>query len=495
MKLRIDIIGDSGPFSRYGLSISYRLRYGEAEYLIDCGAPIFEKAGWEGVGRLRGVVATHSHEDHRRWFTDIALFKKYLEGRGRKLRLLTTEPIHDEFRKNSRGALERTLTADSKQVVETAYEEFIDPVLIGPRARYHIVQHAAGPDAFAWRVVDGTGRVVPPTRAKVVVNHRERANRPRMLFRDPATGEWVEPESYYVFDDDTFYTPAPHPYTDGETGLSIRPFKAPVWHGPTTIGVEVRAGRDRVLFSSDTVRNPDLWRALAEEKREPRLPLARAAFERAHVVYGNINDFVERTWSLRRYEAAMRAYDGAVVIHDVSNPGSVVHTDYRHIPRGQAAFLLLTHAPDRFISEFPLALSGKTFVLDGNRLDEEVGGRRHRLTADVYVKDFDMPKVGFRDPKGPFKVVERDGILDLVPAGRHAPGRTLMRVRLYADVLGRYLPLLDKPRRHYSVRPDGTVERVTETARGSRGTVMKSLRERIVKGRRGGTTDTRRSLP
>ncbi len=478
MKLRIDIIGDSGPFSRYGLSISYRLRYGPAEYLVDCGAPIFEKAGWEGVGRLRGIVATHSHEDHRRWFTDIALFKKYLEGRGRKLRLLTTEPIHDEFRKNSRGALERTLTPDSRQVVETPYEEFVDPVLVGPRARYHIVQRPVGPDAFAWRVVDAAGRVLPPGRAKVVVNHRERANRPRMLFRDPGTGEWVEPESYYDFGDPAFYGTAANPFADRETGLTIRPFKAPVWHGPTTIGVEVRAGRDRLLFSSDTVRDPALWRALAEEKRLPRLPLPRAAFDRARVVYGHINDLVERTWSRRRLEAALRAYDGAVVIHDVANPGSVVHTDYRCVPRGQAAFLLLTHAPDRFVSEFPLALSGKTFVLDGDRLDEEVAGRRHRLAADVYVKDLDLPKVGFRDPRGPFKVMERGGVLRLAPAAERAEGREVMRVRLLADVLGRYLPLLDAPRQRYQVRPDGTVERVTETARGSRGVVVRSLRGR-----------------
>jgi hypothetical protein len=476
MKLRIDIIGDSGPFSQHGLSISYRLRYGPAEYLVDCGAPIFEKAGWAGVGRIRGIVATHSHEDHRRWFTDIALFKKYLEGRGRKLRLITTEPIHDEFRKNSRGALERTLSPDSKQVVETPYEEFVEPVLVGPRARYRIMQRPAGRDGFAWRVVDAAGRPVPPGRAKVVVNHRDQANRPRLLFRDPSTGEWVEPESYYAFGDPAFYASDPMPYVDPETGLTLAPIKDSAWHGPTTIGVEVRAGRERLLFSSDTVYDPALWRELAEERRPQRLPLPRAAFEKARVVYGSINDLIERTWSRRRLEEALRTYDGAVVIHDVANPGSVVHTSYPNVPRDRAAFLLLTHAPDRFVSEFPLALSGKTFVLDGNRLDEEVEGRRCRLDADVYVKDFDVPKVGFRDPRGPFKVMERGGMLSLAPAGARAEGREVMRVRLHADVLGRYLPLLAKPNERYQVRADGNVERVTETARGSRGVVVPSLR-------------------
>jgi len=477
-KLRIDIIGDSGPFSQHGLSISYRLRYGPAEYLVDCGAPIFEKAGWAGVGRIRGIVATHSHEDHRRWFTDIALFKRYLEGRGEKLRLLTTEPLHDEFRKNSRGALERSLSPDSKQVVETPYEDFVDPVVIGPRARYRIVPPPRRPRPIAWRVVDDAGRVVPPARAKVVINHREHGNRPRLLFRDPASGEWVEPESFYAFGDPAFYATDPAPYVDPDTGLTLGPIKDSVWHGPTTIGVEVRAGRERLLFSSDTVYDPALWRELAEERRPQRLPLPPAAFEKAHVVYGSINDLIERTWSRRRLEEALRTYDGAVVIHDVANPGSVVHTAYPKVPRDRAAFLLLTHAPDRFVSEFPVALSGKTFVLDGNRLDEEVGGRRHRLAADVYVKDLDLPKVGFRDPRGPFKVMERGGMLSLAPAGARAEGREMMRVRLYADVLGRYLPLLASRSQRYQVRPDGTVERVTRTARGSRGAVVKSLRDR-----------------
>jgi ribonuclease BN (tRNA processing enzyme) len=476
MRLRIDIIGDSGPFSRHGLSISYRVRHGPAEYLIDCGAPIFEKAGWEGVGRLRGIVATHSHEDHRRWFTDIALFKKYLEGRGEKLRLITTEPIHDEFRKNSRGALERTLSPDSRRVIETPYEDFVDPVLVGPRARYHIVLHPIGYDTFAWRVVDAAGAVVSPDRAKVVINHRDRANRPRLLFRDPATDEWVEPESYYTFVDPAFYEAAPNPYVDPETGLTFRPFKASVWHGPTTIGVEVLAGTDRVLFSSDTVYDPGLFRALAEERRRPKLPMPRAAFARAHVVYGHINDLIERTWSRRRCEEALHAYDGAVVIHDVSGLHSVVHTEYPKVPRDRAAFLLLTHAPDRFVSEFPLALSGKTFVLDGGRLDEEVGGRRCRLDADVYVKDFDVPKVGYRDPRGPFKVIERDGMLRLARAAERADGREVLRVRLYADVQGRYLPLLTQRNRRYQIRADGAVERVTETPRGSRGVVVRSRR-------------------
>lgn len=478
-KLRVDIIGDSGPFSRYGLSISYRLRYGPAEYLIDCGAPIFEKTGWEGVRRIRGIVATHSHEDHRRWFTDIALFKKYLEGRGQKLRLITSEGIHDEFRKNSRGALERTLSMDSKQVVEIPYEEFVEPSLLGPRARYRIAMHPVTADTFAWRVVDLEGRVVPPERAKVVINHREKANRPRLLLRDGQSGEWIEPESYYSFNAESFYEKDQQAYVDPDTGLTIRPMKASVWHGPPTIGVDVQAGKDRILFSSDTVYDVALWEALVQERRPQKLPMSRPEFERAHVVYGNINHLIERTWSRQRFEEAIHAYDGAVVVHDVSDLHSIVHTEYPRIPRDRAAYLLLTHAPDRFVSEFPLAISGKTFVLDGRRVVEEVDGKWHDLKADVYVKDFDTPKVGFRSPRGPFKVMENKGMLSLSPAGAEANGREVMRVALYADLQGRYLPLLSKPNERYQARQDGAIERVTVTRGGSRGVVVRSRRDRI----------------
>lgn len=478
-KLRLDIIGDSGPFSRYGLSISYRLRYGPAEYLIDCGAPIFEKTGWEGVGRLRGIVVTHSHDDHGRWFTDIALFKKYLERRHEKVRLITSEGIHDEFLKNSRGALERTLSMDSRQVVEMPYEEFVEQRLLGPRARYRIAMYPVTPDTFAWRVVDLNGAIVPPGRAKVVVNHREKANRPRLLFRDEETGEWVEPESYYTFNADVFYEKEQHAYVDEETGLTFRPLKASVWHGPPTIGVDVQAGADRMLFSSDTVYDLALWESLYQEKRPQKLPLSRDEFERAHVVYGNINHLIERTWSRRRLDEAVRTYDGAVVVHDVSDLNSVVHTEYPKVPRDRAAYLLLTHAPDRFVSEFPLAVSGKTFVLDGKRMVEEVGGERCELKADVYVKDFDMPKVGFRSERGAFKVMETKGMLSLAPSAKNVDGREVMRVDLYADIQGRYLPLLKKPNEHYHLRGDGAVERIAVTPKGSRGGVVRSIRSRI----------------
>lgn len=486
-KLRIDIIGDSGPFSRYGLSISYRLRYGPAEYLIDCGAPIFEKTGWEGVGRLRGIVVTHSHDDHGRWFTDIALFKKYLERRNEKVRLITSEGIHDEFLKNSRGALERTLSADSRQVEEMPYEEFVEQRLLGPRARYRIALYPVTPETFAWRVVDLKGAIVPPSRAKVVVNHREKANRPRLLFRDEETGEWVEPESYYTFSDASFYESVENPYVDAETGLTFLPLKASVWHGPPTIGVDVRAGADRILFSSDTVYDLALWESLHKDKRPQKLPLSRDAFERAHVVYGNINHMIERTWSRRRFEEAIHTYDDAVVIHDVSGLNSIVHTEYPKVPRDRAAYLLLTHAPDRFVSEFPLAVSGKTFVLDGKRVVEEVGGKRFELKADVYVKDFDTPKVGFRSERGPFQVVENKGMLSLAPAGKNADGRAVMRVDLYADIQGRYLPLLKNASQHYQARADGAMERVTVTPKGSRGVVVRSIRDRVA-----GTNDAAR---
>ncbi len=475
--VRVDIIGDSGPFSTAGRSVGYRVAVRGSEYLIDCGAPPFEGIGFDGIARIKGLVGTHSHEDHRRWFTDIALFKHYVQ-RDRRLRLITTETIHEEYAKNSRGALERSLSDDSRRVIEIPYEEFVETVLAGPRARVRISMLRRKNGTMAWGIVDERGRAVPPERAKIVINHLQKANRPRLLYRDDATGEWVEPESYYPFSAKNFFEGNEHPFRDREAGMTIRPIKSPVWHGPPTIGVEITTAGERVVFSSDTVHDLNLWDGLASEKRPQRLRMGRRAFLRAGILYGDINDFIERTWSPQRYEEAIRAYDGAVLIHDVAGPGSIVHTAYPQLPRGRAAFMILTHSPDRFVSEFPVAVSRKSYRVVGTTVTEEVAGRPYALDADVYAKNAGKFYVGYRSPKGTHAVVRLDnGMLSLIAAADAAKADVLFRADLLRDVEGRYLPDLPDRRDRYQPRPDGVIERIRETASGSRGVVVRSVRK------------------
>ena len=475
--IRIDIIGDSGPFSTAGRSIGYRVAAGGSEYLIDCGAPVFEGIGFDGVARMKGLVGTHSHEDHRRWFTDLALFRHYVQ-RTARLRLITTETIHEEYLKNSRGALERSLSDDSRRIIEIPYESFVEPVVVGPRPRVRIVMRRRGEGVMSWAIEDDRGRLVPPSRAKIIINHLHRANRPRLLYRDDETGEWIEPEAYYPFSAKNFYERNDHPLVDREGGLTIRPIKSPVWHGPPTIGVEITTRRERVVFSSDTVHDLTLWDSLASEKRPQKLGTSRAAFLRARLIYCDINDYVERTWSPKRYEEAVRAYDGAVLIHDVSGPGSIVHTPYPTIPRGRAAFMILTHSPDRFVSEFPVAVSGKRYRVVGTSVTEEVGGRPYALDADIYAKSGGRHHAGYRSPRGRHAVIRlANGMLQLASRPPYPQGEVLLRVDLLRDVNGSYLPDLTDPRDRYAVRAGGSIERIRETGGGSKGIVVKSLRK------------------
>jgi ribonuclease BN (tRNA processing enzyme) len=87
-------------------------------YLLDCGSPIFPSLGYQGIANIKGIFATHSHEDHKRWFTDIVLFTFYNPLYKHKVRLMSSEAILEEFAKNSKGALGRSLSADSKRIID-----------------------------------------------------------------------------------------------------------------------------------------------------------------------------------------------------------------------------------------------------------------------------------------------------------------------------------------------------------------------------------------
>ncbi len=459
-----------------GESSGYLISVHNSTYLLECGAPVFPYLGFQGIERLKGIFVTHSHEDHRRWFTDLALFMYYDSKLGKKIRLISSELILEEYHKNSKGALERSLSEDSRKIIDIPYETMVDQTLIGPRSKFFISLEMEEVGRFCYRVKDRKGNVIGPEKAKIFINPR--ANRPRLLFKDDETGEWVEPESYYSFDSPIFYEENPNHFIDKEAGLIVQAVKAPVWHGVPTIAFRFITDKNTLFFSADTVYRPSLWKELCETYRPQRFDkISREEFEQSSVLLGDINDFIERTWSRQRYEAAVKAYEGAVVIHDVARRGSVVHTDYEDIGEAPIKDLIFTHSPDNLTAWRPILRSGKILVLRNGQVYERVKNRLYPFDADVYVKHFSCNLVGYRSRKGRYKVIKRDGLLGI--AKLDSGDEELLRVELFEDMDGQYFPLLEDTSKEYKVRPDGRVEEVSFSDEGSMGRVVENLRGRI----------------
>jgi hypothetical protein len=227
-----------------------------------------------------------------------------------------------------------------------------------------------------------------------------------------------------------------------------------------------------------------LWQRLHTEKRKQRLNVSRSEFEEAGVIYGDINDYIERIWSRERYDEAISAFEGAVVIHDIATRNSVVHTDYCLLESRTVLDkerTLLTHSPDRITSEWPLSKADKTFLVQGGSFAEVVEDDPFPMDAAVYHKQEGKYYVGYRNPKGKTTVYEKDGVLNLGGVWDRGGGTALYKVDLYEDVGGKYLPKLEEDEDcQYVERKDGKVEKVTFDAKGSRGTVVEDLRAWLV---------------
>jgi len=480
--VKIEFLGDSGPFSKLGQSICYKISYENSSYLIDCGAAVFSELTGDTINQLDGIIATHSHEDHRRWFVDLALFRFYVSKPQRHLRLIACETVLEEFVKTSRAALERTLSMDSKKVVEVPFTTFVEPVIFGPTAKYRIVKtRLAGEEGTVWRVIDERGKVVSAKRAKIVV-HPE-ANRPRMIFRHFETNRWVEPESYYPFNHERFYTPDHNPYCDPNPGITFEAMKSTAWHGPMTTSVRITTNDENIYFSSDTVYDPALWKELATEVRPQNLDRSKKEFDSAHILYGDINDFIEQTWSMERYDRGMSLYKDHVLVHDAAGKNSIVHTDYEIIANSGHEKLLLTHSPDHFVSQFPLTLSGKIIRVIGGEYFEEVNGELWPFDADIYFKEFSHSFVGYKKRNGPYKVFVKNGLLDIVPSDEEFEGEELFRVALYADINGVYLPRIEDPKESY-IRRRGKIFHVRYTKNGGKLKAMENIRGQVCKKQR-----------
>jgi ribonuclease BN (tRNA processing enzyme) len=474
----LDVIGNTTAFSLVGESSGYLITVNGHRYLLECGAQVFPALGYRGLDRIKGIFASHSHEDHRRWFTDIVLYNHYDSRSSRRVRLISAESVLEEYHKNSKGALERSLSQDSKQVIDIPYKQMVEEVVLGPRSRYFIGLETVDSGCYCYRVRDRGGNVIGPEKAKIVINPV--ANRPRLLFKDDETGEWVEPQSYYPFSSDAFYEKDQNRFVDEAAGLTVEAVKAPVWHGVPTIGFRFKTARNTLFYSADTVYRPSLWKELYQTYRPQRFEtIRREAFEEQSVIIGDINDFTERTWSRRRYEAALKAYQGAVVIHDVARKNSVVHTNYGDICDADIDQLLFTHTPDNLTAKRPILKSGKRIVFKNGRIYEWVDGHLFSFDADVYVKHLSSCYIGYRSRNGAYKVISKNGLLGVVEAA--GPEKGLMRLDLYEDINGGYFPVLKEPNKFYRLRTDGQVEEVTVDATTSFGRRVESMRAQVRK--------------
>jgi ribonuclease BN (tRNA processing enzyme) len=479
--IKVRILGDSGPFSMMGKGIGYEVTIGDSIYLVDCGAPLFQKIGSPNLKNVKGIIVTHCHDDHKRWFTDLALFHRYEPQAEFEVFLLASEEVREELLKSSRSALDRSLSADSKTIIDIPDKDYVTDRVIGPRARYRVVSEGEGKGKRGLYISDHEGNRVGPDVAKLVIS--EKTGRPRMLFKDPYYKEWIEPDSFYPFSSNVFYEEDRNIFKSPE-GFTLEAIKAPVWHGITNIGIKIRTDSETLVFSSDTAHNTELWKELYQEKRPQNHNMSKTEFEQASVIYGDINDYIERIWSAERYNEAVNAFHDSIVIHDISCRNSIVHTDYEKLHNTvlKKDRTILTHGPDRFVSEWPLCFTDKIFRINGNNFFEEVNGRRYPMNADVYMKSAEQFFVGYKNEKGKYTVYEKTGLLKLSEEENDQTGTPLYRVDLYEDISGRYFPKIESENEKYMQRKDGRVELIEFSESGSRGRIVEDLRKSLLKG-------------
>ncbi len=478
--ITVKVLGDYGPFSRIGKSIGYQVTIGGSCYLIDCGSPVFQKFGGHGLKTIKGLIITHCHDDHKRWFSDFALFNRYAPDVEHRLPLMTSERVNQGLEEGSSPALCMSLDIDCMRIIDIAYDEYVEFTSIAPKPNYRIERKLDTSGTATLTVVDQTGMPLPPDRAKIFIGT---SGVPRLLFRDPPSGEWVEPESFYPFSSPIFYDEKRTPFRDGE-GFTIEAINAPVWHGVPSIGVKFCTGEETLIFSADTNHDLELWTEMYSRKIPQQRRISDAEFEAASVIFGDINDYIERIWSEERYKDAVVAFKDAIVIHDIFLRKSVVHTDYRRLEHTtlERARTILTHSPDKMTSEWLLSAAEKEFKLSGGTFCEVVGGSEVPVIGDYFHKEDGKYYVCFKNLNGRHSIYERDAILSLsTDPFRGDDGTFLSHIDIYEDINGQYFPLIEDGTSHYSCRPDGRVELLEYDHNGSRGRIVEDARPRLTK--------------
>ncbi len=472
----IRILGDSSPFSKTGKSSGYLISIKDKNFLIDCGAPIFQILDIDIIDNLEGVIITHLHGDHKRWFTDLALYRYYIAAKKRRIKLLTSETLLKDLRETSSNPLQRTLSHDSQRSIDVPYDDFIEEFRLGPSAKFKIDNKSLTTTHHGtWHVMNQDDQYLAPEQAKVII-HPETFSK-RMLFKDPMTNLWVEPESYYPFDSKVFYEDNRVYEYDG---FKIEAFKSHNWHGLTGIGIKISTENESVFFSGDTIYNLDLFKTLAENTHNvdiSNMQMNKESFNDSHLIIGNINDFTQKTWSEERLVKAISMYEKNVVFHESTNADSVLHTNYENVTNIKADEIILIHTPDHFVSDRILSHHGKVFVVIKNSVFEQVDKELFVLNADFYFRSTNDFYVGFVSESGDFMVIEKEKkLLDIIPSDVHTKHKVLCKINLFQDIQGRYFDYLNNNMSSYRRRDDGKVEKIITTDTGSNAKIVESLK-------------------
>lgn len=212
-----------------------------------------------------------------------------------------------------------------------------------------------------------------------------------------------------------------------------------------------------------------------------RPKISKKEFESAAVIYWDINDYIEGIWSKERFKEAANAFNGAVVVHDVLQKNSTVHTEYNKITNTKLRknSTILTHSPDKFTSEWALCNSEKEFKIRGKKLFEFVGNKLYNMNADLYHREGGKYHVGYKNKKGKYTVCEKDGILHFSSSSELDVGKPIYSVDLYEDISGKYFLRIEEKNSFYFERKDGKVELVKLTKEGSKGMIVRNHRDRL----------------
>ncbi|MGM0380649.1 MAG: MBL fold metallo-hydrolase [bacterium] len=474
--LYIDILGDYSTFSTAGKGIGYRIRADGASFLLDCGAPVFHQLGDEGINNLDGIIITHSHEDHKRWLTEIGLHNRYISTNGKSLPLLGIEKVLEEIETTAAYALEQTLSEDSSQIENIPFNNFFQPEITGPRPRYRCKKF----EDRGWRVVDEDNNILPPDKAKVFIVPGNRP--PRMLFKDPEEKIWVEPESFYDFTDERFYKDTENFAYKHKNGLKITPVKATFWHGLPGSSYLFSYEGERVLFSSDTHYNPELWKELAS----PLSPVKNPAEDKIAHKYqstGDINNYIQQTWSKKRLERALNFYNGDIpLVHDVTTDGGVVHTPYKHLQKFEGE-LLLTHTPDNFTALDPLCSPGQVFKLKDDKFLQVTGKKAYQIPGDCFSRNNEEFFIGIRDNSSSFVLVKNDtGNYQIFAEEESIPSTAekIYNLKLYREINGDYYPVLKDGNKKYALNEAEEVVLVEENASKLKGKIITGKRQELL---------------
>nr|HPG29490.1 hypothetical protein [bacterium] len=387
------------------------------------------------------------HDDHKRWFTDIALFRKYVTPNKPKIKLLSVEPLLKEFKNSSKSALEKTLSFDSKKVVEFPSSEFYDSVRIGPAAKYKAVETIEN-GKLEYCVADKSGKIMPPEKCKAVAHPATGSK--SILFYDEEFKCWVNPEIFYHFENEKFYEDNIS-FIDEETGLKITAVNAPSWHGIVSAGYVIETGSEKVYFSGDTVFNVELWKELSNKDLTPKYNCNDKEFADKRFITGDINDFIERAWSWERFDSAMKLYFRTdFMFHDSAGVKSIVHTDFSDCSSLDRNKTLLTHCPDKYVSKIPLTFNDKEYMIKNGKLFEITDCGLFELQADIYYKSGLRYYAGYKNPEGKFVLAENNGTLELKPFSESKNAETgFERYDLYEDIRGGYYSTDEKLSQKY----------------------------------------------